>query len=175
MVEKSVIVTCNGCSGYGEVVCDISHEIRKKTPKKEKEATEKEQKKVIEKESPANLLDLLGRDDRGWRRRTSHKELVDNYAVLIKNARESKKMKQKELARAINEPSSMIHRMESGHMKPSLDVAKKIQQKLGISLLELVETEEGSDIQNQDSGQGKMTPSGKITLGDMIVIKKRGG
>ncbi|MFC2162628.1 multiprotein bridging factor aMBF1 [Candidatus Altiarchaeota archaeon] len=93
------------------------------------------------------------------------KELVEDYQGIIKRAREKRGLRQDELARMINEPSSLIHRIESGRKPPSPKVAGKLERKLDITLLKA--SEEAGDVKTG----GKRT--GPLTLGDMVVIKNK--
>ena len=54
--------------------------------------------------------------------------IVENYGNLIKETREKLGMKQEDLASKINEKISVIHSLESGHMKPSIALAIKLQK-----------------------------------------------
>jgi uncharacterized protein (TIGR00270 family) len=86
-------------------------------------------------------------------------EFVDtHYGQIIKKKRESMGMRQKDLARFLNERESLIHQLESGHMKPSQQLIKKLKQKMDIDLLRQAK-EEDIEIERKDA---------KATLGDFI-------
>lgn len=59
-----------------------------------------------------------------------------DYASVIKKARENNNLKQSELAHRLNEKESLMQSIESGHKKPSFQVAKKLQKFLRIRLIE---------------------------------------
>jgi len=140
-VEGSVIVVCKNCSSYGEVVAVI----RTNRPERKKPRfREREEDLEIEPDE----------------------ELVDDYARIIKDARENRGLKQEELGKMINEPTSLIHRIEIGKIEPTIEVARKIQKKLGVRILRHVDRE-SSEL--MDNTEGKK----ELTLGDMIVIKKK--
>ena len=84
---------------------------------------------------------------------------------MIREARERKGMKQKDLAASINEPLSLIHRIESGRLKPSNVVTRKIQGKLGVKLLK-----KSGDLGDQEVKTGALKG---LTLGDLVVVRKR--
>lgn len=65
--------------------------------------------------------------------------VVDNFAEKIKKGRERKGLKQEDLAKAIAEKESVIHQLETGRLKPSFKLAKKISVFLNIDLVENVE------------------------------------
>ncbi len=67
-------------------------------------------------------------------------DVVPNYAEIIRKAREDKGVKQEDFAKRINEKESLIHKIETGHFKPSLKLAKKIENFLGVKLIERIET-----------------------------------
>ena len=91
-------------------------------------------------------------------------DIVDDYASKIKNARESRGLKQEELARKLAEKSTLIHKIESGHMKPSIEFAKKLEKALNLVLIET----------KKSLLSGKKTAvSAKegMTIGDLIKIR----
>jgi len=88
-----------------------------------------------------------------------------DWPLIVKNAREKTGMKQKEMAQKIAEKESVIHNIESGHMKPSISLARKLEKFLHINLVESYK-EEGFKAKEHGESAG-------MTLGDMIKIKKR--
>jgi len=148
-LEGSIVVACEQCSRYGEIVAEA--EPPKPKPRVVEKRTEVEERVNIE-ERPEFVLYI-------------QEELVEGYPELIKNKRESLGMKQEELAKKINEPSSLVHRVESGRFEPNPKIAKKIQSVLGIKLMEKTGSEE----------LGAMTSKvpDELTLGDLVIVKKR--
>jgi putative transcription factor len=90
-------------------------------------------------------------------------EIVNDYSLLIKNAREKLGLKQEELALRLSEKVSEIHNIESGKLKPSFKVAVKIEKVLGIKLIEQIMEQTPNKINFKESG---------ITIGDLINMKK---
>ena len=90
-------------------------------------------------------------------------EVVENYAELVRNARGA--MKQEVLAKKINEPESLVSRIETGKVTPSEDVARKLEKTLHITLLQ--------GLQNTIVEVPKSDDNKEITLGDIVKIKKR--
>ena len=88
--------------------------------------------------------------------------IVGDCASLIKNAREKRNLKQEDVAKAINEKLSLIQKIESGGIKPSIELATKIGKFFDIRLVEITE--------NKDEGVKKTENSG-LTIGDLINIK----
>ncbi len=92
-------------------------------------------------------------------------KVVSNYGQLIKSARDGRKMKQEDFAKFINERESVLGKWEKGLLKPRLDIARKLEKKLNINL---VEKEEVKAVDME-----KKKPSEGFTLGDFIKIRKR--
>ncbi len=96
------------------------------------------------------------------RREEVEEVLVQNYSQKIKSARESKNLKQAELAKELNEKESLIHQIESGHFRPRLVTAKKIEKFFGINLIEKVKEIQIQKEEKNDEG---------LTIGDLIKKK----
>src|SRR3989344_7239149 len=80
------------------------------------------------------------------------------YPRLIKNAREKFNMKQEDLARKIDEKISVIHKLETGHLQPTILLAKKLEKTLSIKLIEVYQ-ETSEELNFKDRG---------LTIGDLI-------
>lgn len=89
------------------------------------------------------------------------KRLVSDYGARIKRKRESMGMRQADLARFLNEKESLVHQIESQHMKPSEQLIAKISEKMGVELTGEV-TEDSYDAQSGQSG---------LTIGDLLKVK----
>jgi len=89
--------------------------------------------------------------------------LVSNYNVLIRQARESMGLTQADVAKLIGEKESIVRRLESGRMAPTLELAKKLEKLLKIKLYEEVRQEQESPKPHEF----------QLTLGDVAVIKER--
>jgi len=142
LVEGSRIVTCESCASYGKVVGEIKR-------KEEKKKDDKIESRPFEVDFDVEIKE----------------EIADDYPEIIKKARESKNMKQEDLAKMINEPVSLIQRIESGRIEPPLDVVKKIQTKLNIKVIKKPDAE--------SIVQKKAEFPKEITLGDLVMVKKR--
>ncbi|NHI92721.1 MAG: TIGR00270 family protein [Candidatus Lokiarchaeota archaeon] len=93
-------------------------------------------------------------------------ELIEDYNLRIKNAREKEKLTQDELAQKIKEPVSFVKRVEQGKVHPPISIVKKIERVLRINLLERLEMDDYIP-------SNVITKDDKMTLGDMIVVKKK--
>lgn len=87
----------------------------------------------------------------------------ENYPELIRKKREALGLKQEELALKISEKASFIHKVESGHIKPGLDVAKKLEKFLGIKFVHEIKEEKVNL---------KPAKTKEFTIGDFIKLKK---
>jgi len=106
---------------------------------------------------------LLGR----LRRRTEKdiydemkKELVPNWSEIIRKAREKKGLTREELGFKVGEKTNTIAKIEKGELRPSDEVARKLEKLLSITLFEEVE-----DI---SIPQTRETTIQGFTLGDFI-------
>ncbi|NLO78290.1 MAG: TIGR00270 family protein [Methanomicrobiales archaeon] len=90
-------------------------------------------------------------------------DIIDDFHVVIRDARMAKGWGLKDLALEIKEKENLIKKIETGFI-PEDQVLKKIEKVLEIQLIEKVD----SDMKT--SGASSMT----TTLGDVIRIKKQG-
>jgi putative transcription factor len=133
-IEGSQLMVCSQCSRYGSVV----------KPK----AVTRPQQVVKRKELSMGFETTV---------------LVSNYNVLIRQARESMGLTQADLAKLIGEKESIVRRLESRRMAPTLELARKIEKVLKIKLYEETRQE-----------REPPKPQGfQLTLGDVAVIKER--
>lgn len=89
--------------------------------------------------------------------------IVNNYNLLIKEARENKNLKHEELAKKIAEKESTIQHVESKKLEPSFKLAKKLEKELSIKLIETY-TSEYESTKKEDA---------PLTLADTVVIRRR--
>ena len=133
MVEDVELKVCKTCSSFGKVL--------KRPPK----SLFRKNRPIIKKQQK-ELLELIEKD----------------YFKIIKEKREKMGLKQKEFAKFLAERESLIHKMESGSYKPSIELARKLEKQLGITIVEQKELEP----------QQIQTKKQTYTIGDMIKIKK---
>lgn len=103
---------------------------------------------------------------------------VNGYGMIVKNAREKLGLNQEDFAKKINEHKSIVHQIESEHMRPSIELARKFEKALHVKIVEEVKSEK----YEADEDVKHLGPTGRITskptsegltLGDMISTKKR--
>ena len=90
--------------------------------------------------------------------------VVKDYAKRIRDKRESLGLKQEELAKKLAEKESLLHKIETGSFTPGLDLARKIEKILKITLLEKEQPIETKSPSGKKSG-------GALTLGDIIKVR----
>lgn len=141
MVEEIELAVCENCSKYGEE----KKQIRKQA--KPTKATSADTKQITTRERTISK---------------PQQSIVEDYAELVKKAREKNKMTQAELAKAIAEKETILHKIESGRMAPSVTIAKKLERFLGIKLIEISPVGVYAERKNV-----------ALTVGDVIRVRQR--
>jgi putative transcription factor len=62
--------------------------------------------------------------------------LREDYAAVLRKAREASGLTQEQLGMKLNEKSSVVGKLESGKLKPSVALAKKLEHLMKIRLFE---------------------------------------
>jgi len=134
-IEGTELSVCENCSKFGKVV----HKFVEPKPEVIRQET------TISSEEP-EIIELV----------------TPNYSTIIKSKREKLDLKQKDFAQMLSEKESVIHKLESGQMHPSIKLARKLERLLRITLVEEVEEKPV----NKNAGGGE-----ELTIGDMIKLK----
>jgi len=135
-VEGTTLKLCNKCSSHGTVQKTVQ-----KLP--EHRITQPIQKIVPEVEEV----------------------IVENYADIMRQAREKRGLKQEDFAKLVNEKESLIHHIETSRIRPDIKLGRKLEHFLGVKLVEELTYHESPQTQRKDAGM--------LTLGDIVTIKKR--
>lgn len=143
-IEGVRLQVCITCARFGKVL--------KMVPKPEPEVKRKAAAKGAEKPEV-----IAAPPEPEW-------VLVKDFAERIREKRESLGLKQKEFALKIAEKESLLHKIETGGFTPGIDLARKIERILNITILEKTEQFEAELPKAKDSG---------LTLGDIIAVKKK--
>ena len=144
-IEGSVMVVCKECSKLGTI---------QKAPPKPKFRQQPKGKKQNKTQN------------RNYSRKDEpSEELIEDFEIEIRKARESKNWSREDLGRKINERVSVITRIETGKMTPDTKLTKKLEKALNIKLLEKVN--------NVDLNQFINSSSGERTLGNIMKIKRK--
>lgn len=135
LVEGTELSVCEACSMYGRVLG------------RAKVIDEKREKKVS---APAEkeIIEII----------------VPDFSERIRKKRQALGLKQDEFGKLISEKESVVHKLETGGIKPSLETARKLEKILKIKLVEILE-EEGA--------LAKRGGSDQFTFGDAARIRKR--
>ncbi|MBT6995377.1 TIGR00270 family protein [Candidatus Woesearchaeota archaeon] len=133
IVEGAVVQVCLDCSKHGSVVA-INQPVVDKKIEFQKEL-----------ESKPEYVDVI----------------VEDFYKKIKGARERKSLNQEDLAQALAEKESVIHQLETGKLKPSFRLAKKLAVFLNIDLIESVES-------NKNIKKDVNLKSESVTIGDLL-------
>jgi len=133
-IESSTMLTCNACAKFGKV--------QREPPKPRKHRPVRRKPRFEE---------------------PSH-EILEDYNVIIREAREKNGWSREDLAEKIYEKASVINRLESGKMVPDIKLARKLERILNIKLMEKLE-----DVIPDEVG-----PSARrgATIGDIARIKR---
>jgi len=141
-LEGSLVSACPMCAKMGEVVSPVRTRVDAK-PKPKAAAHE-----------PVDLESEVGVEY----------DLADDFGARVKAAREKQGWTQEELGRMVNEPHSLIHRIELGRFEPPVDLARRLERRLGVRLL--------APHMEYDEVKPK-GEAGAVTLGDLVVVRKR--
>ena len=141
-VEGSVLDVCGNCARYGKPADKWTPVSRKISPTERVIVTHKPRRDVFDK-----LQD----------------EIVPDYALVIKKARESQGLTIEELASKMMEKAALIRKIEREELIPEDTVRKKLETALNIKLTE--------KFSSQDQRGGGFISG--TTLGDVAVIRKK--
>lgn len=90
--------------------------------------------------------------------------VVSNFGELLRKKREQAGMNQKDFARKIAEKESILHKMETGSLVPTMETARKLERMLRLKLVEEI---------NEESSGDRKKDNSVMTLGDFVKIKTR--
>jgi putative transcription factor len=91
-------------------------------------------------------------------------EIVDDYPKIIREARENHGMSTRELAQKLKVQENIVKRIESGKLKPTIQLAKDLERILSIKILVKIEESEDNTSRNANRNE--------LTLGDIINIRE---
>ncbi len=135
LVEGSELTVCSGCSKYGKVTGKVKASVPERKTQEEKKAAAEEPIEAV----------------------------VSNFGELLKKKREALELNQSDFAKRIAEKESVLHKLETGGIKPTLDRARVLEKLLGLKLVEELKEEQVSPQKSREV----------LTLGDFVKIKAR--
>ena len=139
-IEGIELNTCQECSQFGTV---LTKPVESGTAKQQPKQVAKQQRPFPVEEPVTQVI-------------------VADYALLIKKSREARGLTQEEFAKKINEKISLVHNLESGRFKPSIELARKLEHFLRIRLIEEYDEKKDHSAKRRDDG---------LTIGDVIQFK----
>jgi putative transcription factor len=92
-------------------------------------------------------------------------QVVSDYAQRIKAAREKRGMTQEDFAKLVTVKESLIHKMETGQFEPPIDIARKMEKALHITLVEVREESAAAPAPKGEKSEG-------LTIGDIMNLKR---
>ncbi|MEM3326637.1 MAG: multiprotein bridging factor aMBF1 [Thermoproteus sp.] len=96
------------------------------------------------------------------RRAVERYEVVEEYAEVIRRARESLGLSREALASYIGVKESILRRIESGQLVPDVQLARKLERALGVKVL----------VPTQQAEEGTGAPARReLTLGDVAEVR----
>lgn len=93
--------------------------------------------------------------------------VVDDFALLVRQAREKANLAQADLGKMIGEKISVISKVESGRMMPSQGLAARLEHGLGIKLIVPLAEPKTHPLPSP--------PSKGLTLGEVAMLKQGKG
>jgi len=91
--------------------------------------------------------------------------VVSDYSNKIRAAREKRGLTQIDFAKLITVKESLIHKMETGHFEPPIDMARKMERILRITLVEVRQEEGVVKQEKEEKTEG-------LTIGDILKLNR---
>lgn len=149
MIEGAKLTVCSECAKYGTIVSE--------EPKTQQQSIQLKPKTKPSK--PSSILAVKPR-----KIEEASLELVDDYDVRVRQARERLGLTHEELGKKINEKVSVLKKIETRKIKPDNRLAAKLEHVLKIKLLVPASEE------NVSAVHVSKQPSRALTLGDLIHL-----
>ena len=149
LIEGAKIIVCQSCAQFG-----VRTKSKPKITVKSKKLYPKPKSSVKKVVRPRGIEESV--------------EIVSDYVVKIRNARNARGLNQDQFAQKLNEKPSLLRRIEAGKVEPTIKLAKKIEEVYNIKLLKQVDEIEPTAKQSQ-----YMKKSSGSSLGDIAYVKKK--
>jgi putative transcription factor len=143
VIEGGRLTVCSQCSKFSDQEWDPRRPQARKSPTRRRSAQPQ----------PRRRSDIEAAESL---------ELMDDYGMIIKKARQKRGLSVEDFAKKISEKESVVKKLEKGDMNPPMVLVRKVQRELSINILEEAKT---------GKGQVLTRPMGPRTLGDLIKIK----
>lgn len=149
MIEGAMLYTCDECSKLGSRSW-VSEPKLRSTPSSGQ----------VAKPRPV-LLRRRGRFDL-----SENVDLVENFAQIVRQARERAGLTHEDLGKKINERASILQKVETDKFQPDHALARRLEHALGVKILVPASTSSVADA-------SMVKQPFEATLGDVVSIKKR--
>ncbi|MEM3725667.1 MAG: multiprotein bridging factor aMBF1 [Candidatus Bathyarchaeia archaeon] len=152
LIEGAKLLVCGECSKHGKIIWEEEPKLKPLTPKP-KAALPLTQ--IQSKKTSANTVV------------DTNLELVEDFGLKVKQAREKLGLSHEELGKRLNEKVSVLKKIETGKMKPDNALATKLEHALKIKLLVPAAEEK------IPKATVPKPASRELTLGDLIQLNKK--
>jgi putative transcription factor len=151
IIEEAKLTVCTECSKHGKIIWEEEPQPKTTMPKTQ---TAVPPLKIQSKKPVATTVDTT-------------QELVENFHIKIRQAREKLGISHEDLGKKINEKVSLLRKIETGKMTPDNLLVTKLEHTLKIKLLAPTSEEKISQLKIPKSA------SRELTLGDLIKLDKK--
>ena len=150
VIEGSKLVACSKCSEFSEKSWESEFQRSQITRTIKPSSMFKDSRRNLSKSPSKNLEDY---------------EITENFSESLQKGRTKMRISQEELAKLLKEKLSVIQKIESGKIAPSLKLSREIEHLLKIKLLT-------TEKPNIDYDPNKELSS-DLTIGDVFQYKKK--
>jgi len=150
VIEGAKLTACVECSKHGKIVREVEAKPGIPMPKTKTAVTPPK----VHVKRPSGTIDAT-------------QELVEDFDLKIRCAREKLEISHEQLGKKINEKVSVLKKVETGKMKPDNMLAAKLEHALKIELLVPALEVKISEVKIPKPA------SRELTLGDLIQLLKK--
>lgn len=152
LIEGAILTVCFECSKHGKKITDDEYD-RQYNPNKKSPPTfsikTRKKRKIV-----ANV--------------EITQELVSDFALKIRHAREKLDLSHEDLGKRINEKASVLSKLETGKMTPNNKLVSKLEHTLKLTLLVPISKDKTPAAFSKSSTR-------ELTMGDLIQFDKKVG
>ena len=152
LIEGAILTVCVECSKHGKKITDEEFN-RKSGPLKKTPVSYSI--KPIKKRKIEAKIEIT-------------QELVSDYALKIKQAREKLNLTHEDLGKKINVKTSVLSKLETGKISPNNKLVSKLERGLKLKLLIPISKDDTPSVFSKSSNS-------VLTMGDLIILNKKGG
>jgi putative transcription factor len=149
VIEGARLTVCVECSKHGKIVTQDEY-----TPKPKPTG------------KPSPHIPVMTQKKKTEIKVEITQEIVQDYTSKIRQAREKLGLTHEDLAKKINEKTSVIGKLEMGKIQPSNILATKLEHALKIKLLTPITEEKATTLSPKAANR-------EVTLGDLIQLNNK--